>query len=101
MSWSTDEIITVPPQYNCQLLFHKATGEQIRNAELPTDVYIVECHSMNETFFDLCRSSKMSNVFDLYYDRFGSGLKQIEMGYGRKNPKLWGYSAPEKKKRRK
>jgi len=56
---------------------------------------------MNETFFDLCRSSKMSNVFDLYYDRFGSGLKQIEMGYGRKNPKLWGYSAPEKKKRRK
>lgn len=101
MSWSPEEINTVPQQYNCQLLFHKATEEQIKNPELPTDVYIIRYETKEGTLCDLCRSSKMTNVFDLYYDRFGGNLKQIEMGYGRKNPKLWGYTPPEKKKRRK
>jgi hypothetical protein len=37
----------------------------------------------------------------MYYDTYGPGtLKKIDFGYGRVNPKLWGYRQPEKKKRR-
>jgi hypothetical protein len=101
MGWTTEEINTVPQQYNCQLLQHKVPVDQIENPELPTDAYVVMYQTKEETIYDLCRSSKMTNIFDLYYDRFGSGLLKIELGYGRKSPKLWGYTPPEKKKRRK
>ena len=38
---------------------------------------------------------------DLYYDKFGAGvIQKIDWGYGRTNPKLWGYQAPQKKKRK-
>ena len=101
MGWNTAELNTVPKQYNCELLFHKATDEQLKDSELPSDTYIVQYNVDNETIYDLCRSAKMTNVFDLYYDRFGNNIRKIEFGYGRKNPKLWGYIVPEQKKRRK
>ena len=36
----------------------------------------------------------------MYWDKFGSNLKSIDFGNGRINPKLWGYKAPESKKRK-
>jgi hypothetical protein len=36
----------------------------------------------------------------MYWDKFRENLKSIEFGYGRINPKLWGYKTPEKKKRK-
>jgi hypothetical protein len=37
----------------------------------------------------------------MYYDKYGPGaVKKIDFGYGRTNPKLWGYKQPEKKKRK-
>ena len=50
---------------------------------------------------DVTRSGKQSNVFDLYYDKYGKGsLQAIEWGYGTVNPSQWGYKQPEKKRRR-
>jgi hypothetical protein len=49
---------------------------------------------------DLVRGSR-ARIFDLYYDKYGPGVVQkIDFGYGRTNPKLWGYKQPEKKKRK-
>ena len=43
----------------------------------------------------------MVHIFDMYYDRYGKGaVKAIDFGYGSVNPKMWGYKAPEKKKRK-
>ena len=42
----------------------------------------------------------MSNIFDMYYDRYGN-VKKIDYGYGTVNPNQWGYKKPEKKKKRK
>jgi hypothetical protein len=36
----------------------------------------------------------------MYWDKFRENLKSIGFGYGRHNPKTWGYKAPEKKKRK-
>jgi hypothetical protein len=100
MIWSEDEKKTLPIQYNCELLFHNAEEAQIKSLSLPSDAYIVEYTTEKGDHVDLCRSSKMSNIFDLYYDKIGNNIRKIDFGYGRVNPKLWGYSAPEKKRRK-
>lgn len=100
MMWTEEERKSVPPQYNCELLFHNANEEQLRNPELPSDAYIVEYGNETEKFIDLCRSSKMSNIFDLYYDKVGNNIRRIDFGYGRTNPRLWGLPAPEQKRRK-
>jgi len=48
----------------------------------------------------LTRSQKAVNIFDMYYDKFGKGLKNIDYGEGRHNPKLWGLKAPQTKKKK-
>ena len=42
-----------------------------------------------------------TRIFDMYYDKYGPGaVQKIDFGYGRTNPKLWGYKQPDKKKKR-
>ena len=55
-----------------------------------------------ETKYDLTRGTK-TNLFDMYYDKFKQGLKDIQYGQGTVSPKLWGYRSKQatKKKRRK
>jgi hypothetical protein len=101
MTWTDDEKLNIPRQYNCQLLYHNVTEDQIKNPELPSDAYVVQVVGEEESFYDLCRSSKMSNVFDLYYDKFGNNIRKIDFAYGRQNPRLWGYEAPQQKRARK
>lgn len=101
MIWSEEEKKTLPVQYNCELLFHNVSKEQIENPDLPSDAYIVEYITEKGEHVDLCRSSKMANIFDLYYDKIGNNIRKIDFGYGRVNPKLWGYPSPEKKRRKK
>jgi hypothetical protein len=100
MMWTEEEKKSVPSQYNCELLFHNANDEQLKNPELPSDAYIVEYNTDSGSFIDLCRSSKMSNIFDLYYDKVGNNIRRIDFGYGRMNPRLWGLPVVEKKRRK-
>jgi hypothetical protein len=49
---------------------------------------------------DLCRGTRVK-IFDMYYDKFGPDvITKIDWGYGRVSPRIWGYKAPEKKKRK-
>ena len=90
----------VPKKYGCEILFEKTTLQQIKDPSLPNDAYMVIYRVDNETFMDLCRGTRV-RIFDFYYDRFGPGsVIKIDFGYGRTNPKLWGYQASDKKKRR-
>lgn len=98
MTWEPEELTTIPKKYNCEILFNKTTLDRIKDPSLPNDAYIVIYSSDDNTYMDLCRGRKV-DIFDLYYDKFGSGsLKKIDWGYGRTNPKLWGYKKKEKKK---
>jgi hypothetical protein len=37
----------------------------------------------------------------MYYDKYGPGtVKKIDFGYGRTNPRVWGYKPKEAKKRK-
>jgi hypothetical protein len=98
--WTQQEKKELPTQYGCELLFERATLEQVKDKSLPSDAYIIIYEVDGNSYMDLCRGTKVK-IFDLYYDKFGPGsVKKIDFGYGRTNPKLWGYKQPEKKKKR-
>lgn len=98
--WTPEEKKEIPSQYGCELLFERTTLQQIKDPSLPTDAHIVIYRVDNQTFMDLCRGKKV-NIFDMYYDKFGPGsVQKIDWGYGRVNPRIWGYKVSEGKKRK-
>ena len=96
----SDQSNIVPSQYGCEILLEKATLQQLKDPSFPLDAYIVTYKIKDEIYMDLCRGSRV-RIFDLYFDKLGHGaVQKIAWGYGKVNPKVWGYKAPEKKKRK-
>jgi len=90
----------LPSRYGCEILLEKTTLEKAKDSSFPSDAYLVWYVIDGKQHLDLTRGTKI-RIFDMYYDTYGPGtLKKIDFGYGRVNPKLWGYRQPEKKKRR-
>ena len=101
LEWTPEEKTNLPPRYGCQILFQDTTIEQAKDSSFPSDAYLIWYEVDGVTRIDLCRTSKRVNLFDLYYDKFGPGaVKKIDFGYGRTNPKIWGYKQPDKKKKK-
>ena len=93
-----EEVKINPSDYSCEILQEKTTQEKSVDRKLPTDAFNVTYVVEGETFLDVTRSSKMVNVFDMYYDRYGKGsVQKIDYGHGTVNPGQWGYKAPSKK----
>jgi hypothetical protein len=91
----------LPHEYGCELLLEKTSLEKVKDPSFPSDAYLIWYSVDEEQHIDLCRTTKKSNLFDMYYDKYGPGaVQKIDFGYGRVNPKLWGYKQPEKKKRK-
>jgi len=92
----------VAAQYGCEIILEKTTLQQVKDPSFPSDAYLVWYVVDGNEYMDLCRTSKTVSLFDMYYDKYGPGsIRKIDFGYGRVNPKLWGYKAPEVKKKRK
>ena len=97
-----EEVKFNPSDYWCDIILEKTTKEKAEDRSLPTDAFNVTYIEGNAEHLDVTRSEKMSNVFDLYYDRYGKGaIQKIDYGHGTIKPSQYGYKSPEKKKRRK
>ena len=93
-----EEVKINPSDYSCEILQERTTQEKSIDRKLPTDAFNVTYVVEGETFLDVTRSSKMVNVFDMYFDRYGKGsVQKIDFGHGTINPGQWGYKAPVKK----
>ena len=90
-----------PSDYSCEVILEKTTKDKADDRKLPTDAFNVFYVVDGEERLDVTRSGKMVNVFDFYYDKYGSVVKRIDYGQGTVNPSQWGYKEPPKKKRRK
>ena len=91
-----------PADYSCEVILEKTTKDKANDRKLPSDAFNVFYVVDGEERLDVTRSSKMVNVFDLYYDKYGKdSIKKIDYGQGTVNPSQWGYKEPQKKKRRK
>ena len=78
----------------------KTSLEKAKDTSFPNDAYLIWYTTADNQYIDLTRGTRV-RIFDMYYDKYGSGaVQKIDFGYGRVNPKLWGYKAPEKKKKR-
>ena len=87
-----------PSDYSCEIIQEKTTHEKSLDRKLPTDAFNITYVVEGETFLDVTRSSKMVNVFDMYYDRYGKGsVQRIDFGHGTVNPSQYGYKPPSKK----
>ena len=97
---ATEENTTNPATYGCEILLEKTTLQQVKDPSFPNDAKLIWYEIDGETYMDLCRGRNVK-IFDMYYDKYGPGVVQkIDFGYGRVNPKIWGYRAPETKKRK-
>ncbi len=87
-----------PSDYSCEIIQEKTTQEKALDRKLPTDAFNVTYIVEGETRLDVTRSSKMVNVFDMYYDRYGKGsVQRIDFGHGTVNPSQYGYKPPSRK----
>ena len=90
----------LPSSYGCEILLEKTTIEKAKDSSFPNDAYLIWYNVDEKKHIDLVRGSRV-RIFDMYYDKYGPGsVQKIDFGYGRTNPKLWGYQKTEKKKRK-
>jgi hypothetical protein len=98
---SENQKLVLPHEYGCEILLEKTTLGKAKDSSFPNDAYLIWYINDGQECIDLTRAAKRVNLFDMYYDKYGPGaVQKIDFGYGRVNPKLWGYKQPEKKKKR-
>jgi hypothetical protein len=67
--------------------------------ELPNDIHVIQYLVDGKVIYDAVRSYKMSDIFDVYYDRLkpmGGKVLSIKSGYGTIKPKLYNPNPPKK-----
>jgi len=98
--YSREEKTILPSSYGCDILLEKTTLDKVKDPSFPNDAYLIWYTLDENQYMDLIRGSRV-RIFDMYYDKYGPGvINKIDFGYGRTNPKLWGYKQPEKKKKK-
>ena len=87
--------------YFCEIILEKTTKEKAADKKLPTDAFNVFYTLDGKEHIDVTRSEKMSNIFDMYYDRYGKdAVQKIDYGAGTIRPNLWGLKKPPERKRK-
>jgi hypothetical protein len=99
LTWTAHERESSKSVYGCEILQEKCSKAELKNTQLPNDTYIVSYYQDGKLFHDLVRGKRVK-IFDMYWDKIRENLLKIDFGYGRINPKLWGYQAPKSKKRK-
>ena len=98
--YGKEERTILQGSYGCDILLQDTTLDKVKDPSFPNDAYLIWYNNEGTERLDLVRGSRV-RIFDMYYDKYGPGVVQkIDFGYGRTNPKLWGYKQPEKKKKR-
>jgi hypothetical protein len=97
-AWSSEEKKISNQKYGCEILVDNGTYQEVSETKFPNDARIVKYFYENKICYDLTRSPKASNIFDMYWDKFRDDLKSINFGFGKINPKLWQYQKPKEKR---
>lgn len=90
----------IPSEYGCEILLEKIKIAQAKDVSFPNDAKLIWYTVGKEQYIDLVRGS-MVRIFDMYYDNYGaSAVQKIDFGYGKVDPRSWGYKKPEGRRRR-
>ena len=66
---------------------------------LPYTAYLIEYRVEGIVHFDITMANKKVEIFDHYYDKYKKDFINMTQSEGRMNPKLWGVTSKEKKKK--
>ena len=83
-----------------KVLHQNCDPEVANDRTLPYNAYLVTYEVDGAIAYDLVIPDKQVEIFDYYWDRYREGLKGWKQSEGRVNPKLWGITPKEEKKRR-
>ena len=97
--WSKEERDSSKEKYGCEVLIESGSLKDVSTKHFPTDSYIIKYVYDDNIHYDLTRGTKV-NLFDMYWDKFKSGLKSIDYGKGTIKPNLWGYQSPKSSKKK-
>ncbi len=97
--WTKEEREKCKIEYGTELIVENGSYEDVCTRQAPNDAFIVKYFHEGKLCFDLTRGSR-SGLFDMYYDKFKGELKSIDYGHGNIKPNVWGYTTPEKKKKK-
>jgi len=98
--WTKEEKESSKDKYCCEILVSNGSLADVNTAQVPTDAFIIKYVVDDKTLLDLSRGTK-TKLFDMYWDKFKGGLKDIQYGKGTISPKMWGYQSPNAPKRKK
>ncbi len=84
-------------------ILHKQCDKSLsKDKTLPRNSYVVKYLLEKEIKYDIVQSGSRVEIFDFYYDTYGKGsLMEISWTEGTINPRLYGISNSEDKKRSK
>jgi len=97
--WTDDERGSMKSQYGCEIIVENGSLKDVSTKNAPTDASIVKYLYEEKICMDLSRGAR-TNLFDMYYDKFKSGLKSIDYGQGTIKPNIWGYKSPQQQKKK-
>ena len=100
MIWTKEERDGSKEKYGCEVLIESGSLKDVSTKHFPTDSYIIKYVYEDKVHYDLTRGTR-NTLFDMYWDKFKGGLQTIDYGKGTIKPNLWGYKAPQQKKKRK
>ena len=79
--WTSQEKENHKSEYGCEIVIENGTLEQVSTTNAPTDACIVTYEYNDKVCRDLTRGARVK-LFDMYYDKFKTGLKMIDYGKG-------------------
>ena len=97
--WTKEEKERLNSEYGSEILVENGSYEDVTTTKAPSDAYIIEYIHEDTVCLDLTRGTKIK-LFDMYWDKFKSGLKKIDYGKGSIKPNLWGYQSPKQAKKK-
>ena len=99
MIWTKEERDGSKEKYGCEVLIESGSLKDVSTKHFPTDSYIIKYVYDDNIHYDLTRGSRIK-LFDMYWDKFKSGLKSIDYGKGTIKQNLWGYQSPKSSKKK-
>ena len=73
----------------CKIIHRDCDPTLAEDKSLPYNTFLVEYLQDGMTKFDIASGPKKVDIFDDYWDKYRSDLKNMTQTEGRVNPKLW------------
>mgnify|MGYP001215094352 FL=1 len=73
----------------CHIIHKECDPTLAQDKSLPYNAFLIEYLEKDITKFDIANGDGQVDIFDDYWDKYKSNLKNMTQTEGRANPKMW------------